>query len=190
LTPARVPFATLALCATIVAIALVAPYSSPAFDQLVLDRANPRPWAWVTAHLLHTDWSHVGWNVFALASLGALAEPIDRTRFVVSLVIGVAAVNVWFVEFDTSLRFYCGLSGALNTVLLAALYQLRGAIAAPWLLGVATVAAAKVGWEWHSGAALLTHTRWPSAVGAHVAGFAAGGVLDAAFAWRDRARGV
>ena len=189
MTAARIPFATLALCATIVAIALVAPYTSPAFDQLVLDRANPKPWAWLTAHVLHTDGAHVGWNLFALACLGVLAEPIDRTRFVLSIGVGIAAVDVWF-GFDTSLRLYCGLSGALNTVLLATLYQLRGAIAAAWLFGMAAVAAAKVGWEWHTGAAFLTHTRWPSAVGAHVAGFAAGVVLDACFAARDRARDV
>ena len=190
MTPARLPFAALALGAIIVAVAFAAPYSSPAFDALVLDRADAKPWAWLTAHLLHTDASHVGWNVFALVCLGTLAEPIDRTRFVVSIVVGIAAVDVWFVAFDPSLRFYCGLSGALNTVLLATLYALRGTIATPWLIGVAAIAAAKVGWEWHSGVAFLTHTRWPSAVGAHVAGFAAGIVLDSAYAWRDRARGV
>jgi len=190
LTPARIPFVALALCAIIAAIAVAVPYASPAFDALVLDRASAKPWAWLTAHVLHTDWSHVGWNVFALACLGALAEPIDRARFVVSIVVGVAAVDAWFAWFDASLRFYCGLSGALNTVLLASLYQLRGAIGAPWLLAVAAISAAKVGWEWHTGVAFLTHTRWPSAVGAHVAGFGGGVVLDAVFAWRDRARDV
>ena len=173
-----------------VLLAFVAPYSSAAFDALVLDRARLHPWALLTAHVLHTDWSHLGWNVFALACLGALAEPVDRTRFLVSLAVGAAAVDVWFVWFDQSLQLYCGLSGALNSVLLATLYALRGAIAAPWLGAIAALSAAKVGWEWHTGAALVTHTRWPSAVGAHVAGFAAGIVLDGVYAWRDRARRV
>ncbi|HET6473704.1 MAG TPA: rhombosortase [Pseudomonadales bacterium] len=190
MSSSRWPFATLALAALIVAVTFVAPYSSAAFDALVLDRAGVKPWALLTAHVLHTDWSHVGWNVFALACLGALAEPVDRTRFVVSLAVGVAAVDVWFVWFDPSLQFYCGLSGALNTVLLATLYALRDAIATPWLFAVAAISAAKVGWEWHTGAALVTHTRWPSAVGAHIAGFAAGIVLDGVYAWRDRARRV
>jgi membrane associated rhomboid family serine protease len=190
LTASRIPLVALTLGVIIVAIAFVAPFSSSAFDALVLDRATPKPWAWLTAHVLHTDPVHVAWNVFALVCLGALAEPIDRVRFVVSLAVGVAAVDVWFVAFDTSLRFYCGLSGALNTVLLAALYALRGVIAAPWLLAVAAILAAKVGWEWHTGVALLTHTRWPSAVGAHLAGFVAGVALVVSFAWRDRARGV
>jgi membrane associated rhomboid family serine protease len=188
LTFARVPLATLTLIATIVVVALIAPLPSAAFDALVLDRDNVKPWAWLTAHVLHTDWSHVGWNLFAFGCLGVLAEPVDRVRFVTSMAVGIVAVDVWFAWFDTSLRFYCGLSGALNTVLLAALYALRGAIAAPWLFAVGAIAAAKIGWEWHSGAALLTHARWPSAVGAHVAGFAAGLALIAAFAAHDRAR--
>jgi membrane associated rhomboid family serine protease len=188
LTFARVPFATATLVAIIGVVAWIAPFPSNAFDALVLDRDSVKPWAWLTAHVLHTDWSHVGWNVFALGCLGALAEPVDRTRFIASIAIGIVAVDAWFAWFDDSLRYYCGLSGALNTVLLGTLYALRGTIAAPWLFAVGAIAAAKVGWEWHSGAALLTHTLWPAAVGAHVAGFAAGLAWVATLAWRDRAR--
>jgi hypothetical protein len=87
--------------------------------------------------------------------------------------------------FAHDLRFYCGLSGALNTVLLVTLYLLRGTIAPVWLYAFAAVVALKLVWESHTGVALLTHTRWPSAVGAHVAGYAAGLVTVAGLAWRE-----
>src|SRR5262249_10946583 len=154
LTLTRRPFATFTLCATIAAFALVAPYSSAVFDALVLDREAVQPWAWLTAPVVHTDWSRVGWNLFALACLGALAEPIDRARFVASIVVGVAAVDGWFAWIDDSLRFYCGLSGSLNTVLLATLYALRGTIAPPWLFGVAAIAGGEGAWGGHKGVAV------------------------------------
>jgi len=92
-----------------------------------------------------------------------------------------------FAWFNVALRYYCGLSGVLNTVLLAALYELRHSVDRGWLVAFAGLVAAKLAWEWHSGVALLTHTQWPPAVGAHIAGFGAGLLLVAAYAWRDRA---
>lgn len=181
------PLVTIALTALVVLIGLSVPEPSGAFDALVLDRERVHPWSWLTAHVVHTDAAHLTWNAFAFACLGTLAEPLGRARFVESMVIGVVAVDVWFAcAADPSLRYYCGSSGALNTVLLATLYALRGSVPTRWLVAVAVVAAAKVGWEWHSGGALLTHSRWPAAVGAHVAGFIAGVGWIALLAARDR----
>ena len=180
------PLVTLALIALMLLFVIIAPEPSPAFSALVLDRTEPRMWTWVSAHALHTDWQHFAWNAFAVGCLGLLAEPLCRSRFVTSILVGVAAVDVWFATVDTSLRFYCGASGALNAVLLATLYALRRTVATPWLVGVAAIAATKVSWEWHTGAALFTHARWPAAVGAHVAGFLGGLALVGVLAWRDR----
>jgi hypothetical protein len=55
-----------------------------------------------------------------------------------------------------------------------------------WLVAFAGLVTLKLGWEWHTGVALFTHTRWPSAVGAHVAGFAGGVVWAGCAAWLDR----
>jgi len=182
----RTPLVTLVVTAVVLMVAAIAPEPSHAFDALVLDRERPRAWTLVTAHVLHTDPAHVGWNIVALLCLGILAEPLGRVRFVASLVVGIVAVDVWFVFVDQSLRFYCGLSGALNAVLLATLYALRESVPAKWLFAIAAIAMAKAGWEWHTGAALLTHTRWPAAVGAHVAGLVGGAAWIALIALRDR----
>ena len=163
-----------------------APEASARFDFLVLDRDEPRWWPWLSAHFRHTDPEHLAWNVVALVCLGGLSETRNRLRFALSLVVGIIAVNSWFAWSNVELRYYCGLSGVLNTVLLATLYTLRDSIAPRWLLAFAGLVALKLGWEWHSGLALLTHTQWPPAVGAHIAGFGAGLMLVACYAWRDR----
>jgi rhomboid family GlyGly-CTERM serine protease len=183
-----VPLLTLALIAGMICVAFAAPEPSDTFAALVLDRTQSRPWPWLTAHFLHTDIAHLGWNALALGVLGWLAEPLGRWRFALSICVGVAAVDVWFAWFDEQLRFYCGLSGALNTVLLATLYALRHSLAARWLIAVAAIVAAKVVWEGITGTALITHTRWPVAVGAHVAGYCAGVLLVLLLAWRDAVR--
>jgi rhomboid family GlyGly-CTERM serine protease len=184
---ARGPLITLTLTAAALVIYVAAPETSERFDLLVLDRDQPRWWPWLTAHFLHTDPAHLGWNLFAFICLGWLAETANRVRYVASLVVGIAAVDCWFAWTNVELRYYCGLSGALNTVLLATLYTLRESIAPRWLFAFAALVAMKVAWEWHSGIALFTHTQWPPAARAHVAGYVAGMFLVAAYAWRDRA---
>jgi rhomboid family GlyGly-CTERM serine protease len=185
---ARTPVIALALALVALALALLAPETSARFDLLVLDRNEARWWPWLSAHVLHTDREHLGWNVLALLCLGWLAETPGRLRFALSIAVGVVAVDAWSAWFNVTLRYYCGLSGVLNTVLIAALYELRHTVARGWLIAFAGLVATKLAWEWHSGVALLTHAQWPPAVGAHIAGFAAGLLLVAAYAWYDRAR--
>jgi membrane associated rhomboid family serine protease len=182
------PIVTGALLLLTILISLVAPEPSSQFDFFVLDREQPRSWPWLTTHFLHTDPAHLLWNVLAFGCLGWLGEAEGRVPFVISLCIGIIAVDIWFAFFAHHLRFYCGMSGALNTVLLVTLYLLRRTVAPLWLFTFAAVVAIKLVWESHSGVALLTHTRWPSAVGAHVAGYAAGLVTVAGLAWREQLR--
>ena len=180
------PLITLGLTGVALLLYVAAPETTQRFDLLVLDRDQPRGWPWLTAHFLHTDPAHVGWNLLAFVCLGWLGEPAHRARYASSIIVGIVAVDCWFVWFNADLRYYCGLSGILNTVLLATLYALRDSIAPRWLFAFAGLVGAKIAWEWHTGVALLTHTQWPPAVGAHIAGFVAGVVLVAGYAWRDR----
>jgi len=180
------PVVTIALILLTALLGLIAPEPSAHFDLLVLDRELARPWPWLTTHFLHTDPAHLAWNLLAFGCLGWLGENEGRLRFVSSLCVGIIAVDLWFVFYGNDLRFYCGLSGALNTVLLVTLYALRRSIPAAWLYTFAAAVAVKLVWEYHTGVALFTHTRWPSAVGAHVAGYGAGVSMVAVLAGMDR----
>jgi rhomboid family GlyGly-CTERM serine protease len=184
----RWPFITLTLSAAMLLIYVAAPETSARFDLLVLDRSqSTRWWPWLSAHLLHTDRAHLGWNLLTFLCLGWLGEPTNRMRYALAIGIGIIAVDAWFAWINADLRYYCGLSGVLVTILLATLYGLRDRIPTRWLVAFAALVLLKTGWEWHSGVALLTRTQWPPAAGAHVAGYAAGVALVAAYAWRDRA---
>jgi membrane associated rhomboid family serine protease len=76
----------------------------------------------------------------------------------------------------SQLDYYCGLSGVLNTLLLAALwYEWRRTRS--WLIIVITLGAViKTLIEVSSGEALLTHIDWPPYAWSHVAGLI-GGIL-------------
>ncbi len=185
---ARGPPITLALTIVALIFYIAAPEATSRFDLLVLDRDQPRWWTWLTAHFLHTDLAHIGWNLLAFLCLGWLGESVNRIRYALSIAAGIVAVDCWFAWFNVGLRYYCGLSGVLNTVLLVTLYALRSTIAPRWLFAFAALVALKIGWEWHTGIALFTATQWPPAVGAHIAGYLAGVILVAAYAWRDRAQ--
>lgn len=131
-------------------------------------------WRLLTAHWLHSDASHAGWNIGALLLLGLLFEPVLRWKLAFSLLVGTAAVDAWLWWGEPALARYCGLSGLLNCLLVTGLVQLWYRTHHPlvWLTGI--VAAAKIGLEILAGHSLVTNTYWPSIPSAHAAGFLAG----------------
>jgi membrane associated rhomboid family serine protease len=152
----------------------------------VLDRSAPfELWRSVTAHLLHTDLNHLVWNASVLLLVGWMIEHHSRILLLLAAASGMAAVNVWFFLLADA-GYYCGWSGALNTLLLCALYTLYSKtddrvlsvlqLAAHHLVLalIALCALAKNLYELHSGVALLSNTIWSPAPGAHIAGWLAG----------------
>ncbi|MCR9278352.1 MAG: rhomboid family intramembrane serine protease [Pseudomonadaceae bacterium] len=177
----RVPLLTFSVCTALIALWLIAPLGSSLFDALALDQGRTmQAWRFVSAHALHTSATHLAWNIGALALIGTAIELESRTRLVLALLVGSAAVSVWFFMQDEFTR-YVGASGALNTLLIVALYCQRQRLSNKVAALIALIAAIKVIIE------TLTHTSitsshipgaaWPSATGAHAAGYAAGVAL-------------
>ena len=143
----------------------------------------------LTAHFLHTDSAHLLWNLLGLVVLCLVLERVSRKLLLSALVAGMVGVTLWFHLIADS-AYYVGWSGVLNSLLVCALWALylpAGAdypAATRWLnnlvLGaIAAIALAKHGWELATDTALVTHTLWPSAPGAHLAGICAGCVVSA-----------
>ena len=131
-------------------------------------------WQPISAHFVHISFEHLFWNVTALIILGSIIEQHSVKRLILTLVIGCAAVNIYLLTlFD--LAAYAGLSGALNALLIVALYQISqvpGYKAAAWLSLIISVI--KILFEWHTGINVFTSLSWPAVPEAHLAGLIAG----------------
>ena len=94
-----------------------------------------------------------------------------------ALLAATAGVDLWLWWGEPALRYYCGLSGILNGLLVAGLLYLWRDLQHPLVLLTAAGAALKILVEINVGQALLTQTAWPSVPTAHAAGFLCGLVL-------------
>lgn len=151
----------------------------------VFDRAaigQGELWRLITAHWVHSDLEHALWDIGALGVLAALFEKRLRWRLPLALVIGTLGVDVWLWWGSSSLQYYCGLSGILNSLLAVGLVRLWCDLHHPlvWLTGLGAIA--KIALEINSGQALLTQTAWPSVPEVHAVGFLSGLALTVVIA--------
>jgi len=146
----------------------------------VFDRAaigQGELWRLVTGHWVHSDFEHALWDIGALWLLGALLEHRLRWRLPLSMVIGTFGVDAWLWWENSTLQYYCGLSGITNSLLALGLVQLWRDLHHPlvWLTGLGVIV--KIVLEISSGQALLIHTAWPSVPEVHAVGFVFGLIL-------------
>ncbi|MBT8052246.1 MAG: rhombosortase [Gammaproteobacteria bacterium] len=134
-------------------------------------------WRAVSGHFVHVDGNHLGWNVLGLAVLGWLIERHSPALLAGALIAGVIAVNVLLIAPWTGLDYYCGLSGALNALLVVALWLEWRASPSPWIAAVAAACLAKVALEILTGNAVFSDIGWPPFAWSHLAGMAGGIVL-------------
>lgn len=127
-------------------------------------------WSLVTGHFVHADWGHLLWNLIGLAVLGYLIERHSRGLLLLSLGMGIVAVNTLLLSPFSEIQLYCGLSGVLNTLLGVALYCRWRETQSLWMPVIGLLSFAKIGVEVHSGASLFTDISWPPYPLAHLAG--------------------
>ena len=152
----------------------------PAPEGWVYDRVAVEQgefWRLVTGHWVHSDPEHATWNIAALAVMGLLFERNLKGAVFGTLAVGMVGVDVWLWWGGTAPDLYCGLSGALNAMLIAGLAVLWRERRHPMIVLVAVACVAKVLVELTLGEALLTQTAWSSVPAAHVGGLLAGGMF-------------
>jgi len=201
----RFPYLSLLLCGATLILFFVAPLTSDTPPKVnpnsghsdlfwlgVLDAQQPTQiWRWFSAHWLHTDTNHLVWNLGALFLLGSIVEQRSRHLLLATLITGMLSVSAWFL-WQSGSTYYCGWSGALNSLLLVALGSLYWSKDKPpvagatpnqrrlnngilWLIALGALLKNLV--EAASGIALVSSTTWQSAPGAHLAGWTAGLLL-------------
>lgn len=163
----------------LIAIVLVGAYLAfgPMPDQLMFHSETPKFWQWFSAHYVHIGNEHLIWNLIAFAVLGSVIEQHSTNRLGLSLVFGIAFVNVYLFSLYP-MSIYAGLSGVLNSLLVVALYQLYQKPGYQLSAVVSFIASiAKLLYEWVFDVALFSSLAWPSIPEAHFAGLLGGIVL-------------
>jgi rhomboid family GlyGly-CTERM serine protease len=142
------------------------------FDRVAI--AQGEWWRLITGHWVHSDLAHAAWDISALLLFGALFEARLKWHLPLVLLVATVGVDIWLWWGDPALRYYCGLSGILNGLLIAGLLYLWRDLRHPFILLTAAGAALKIIVEINVGQALFTQTAWPSVPSVHAAGFVSG----------------
>ncbi len=105
-------------------------------------------WRLATAHLVHHDWPHLGWNLAGIALVWFLfAREFTLRDWLVILVVSTVAIDAGFLLLEPQLDWYVGFSGVLHGCMAAGLVawlkRERDALTA----AVAALFAAKLAWE-------------------------------------------
>lgn len=144
-------------------------------------------WRLATAHLIHADFVHLGWNVAGLALVAALfAREFGARGWVVILAASTVAVDLGFLVLEPQLATYLGFSGLLHGLAAAGVFV--------WLVRyrdgataiVAAFLAAKLAWEHAFGPMPFTSQTLalPTVFEAHTYGALGGLVAAAWLEWR------
>lgn len=176
----RPPWFTVGLVAVMIAL-----YTAlgPQPDLLMYDRADIAAGEWwrlVTGHLVHGDLGHLAANVLALVILGGVLESLQRLGIKTLLLLvmfGAIVIDAMLWLKLPGLDRYCGFSGVLNTLFVAAVYR-QWRDTRDWLYGALVIGGlGKIAIESGSAGAVLPLSSLPSVTEAHFAGFVAGLVL-------------
>lgn len=146
--------------------------------------ANGEFWRLFTAHLVHSDLQHLIWNLCALLILSLLIEQNNRLLLIVSLFVGITAID-YFLWFNTiGIINYAGFSGVLNTLLVIALLQQRQKKSEQLFFRllpiiIYIVSLLKIVVEIFSQYAIFSSISWQAVPQVHLIGFIAGTILAA-----------
>lgn len=170
----RAPWLTLGLVAMTLMLYVL---GGGVFDALYIHKlhvSNGEWWRIFYGHFVHFTFDHLFWDVVALAILGAVIEYNNPKDLLPSFVVSCLFVSGWFLLFPSEWSAYCGLSGALNGLLVVAALRLYEKTENRTFLLAIGLTIAKTVFE------LTTHQTIFSDVGsqavpqAHVAGLLAG----------------
>ncbi len=142
-------------------------------------------WRLLTAHFTHSSTSHAFWDVLAFTGVTYYLSQYSIKQMLVSVFMGIAAVDILLLSALSSLDYYCGLSGILFSPLLLICYHFLKensvVVGALPLL----IVCAKIFSEVYFQNTLFVDTAWQAYPEAHLAGLMAG-FCCMAFTYRGR----
>ncbi|ARU56397.1 rhomboid family GlyGly-CTERM serine protease [Oleiphilus messinensis] len=150
-------------------------------------------WRLITAHASHLNMEHLLWNGVAWVILGAVVERYSRRLLLLAFCSGIAVIDLLLLSPWAEFTRYCGLSGVLNSIFVAALWVkwcTSRSVIIPVLLAFGI---GKILFEISVDDGIFTRLPWPPYPEAHLAGIAGGFAAVALFlslkaAWKGPMR--
>lgn len=146
-------------------------------------------WRLVTAHLIHLDFTHLGWNLAGLALVAWLfGREFRAPEWALILASSTVAVDLGFLWLEPQLEWYVGFSGVLHGLMAAGLCAWLWRTPDSLTALVATVFAAKLAWEHFAGPLPFTAGSLdvPVVHQSHSYGAVGGAVAALVLLWRQR----
>jgi len=131
-------------------------------------------WRLITGHFIHADTNHLIWNLLGLVILGGLIEQQGAKQYWQALGVGIIAVNFLLLSPLCSLDYYCGLSGALNALLIVAVWQQWQIQKSPLLIVLMLGYILKNLVEIFFNTSLVSQLSWQAYPASHIAGLLGG----------------
>ena len=131
-------------------------------------------WRLLTAHFIHSSASHALWDVLAFTGITFWLSQYSIQQMLMSVFLGIVAVDILLLSPFSSMDYYCGLSGILFSPLLLVCHHFfqekRNVVG---LLPMA-VLCTKLVWEVCVQHTLFVDTAWQAYPAAHLAGLMGG----------------
>jgi rhomboid family GlyGly-CTERM serine protease len=109
-------------------------------------------WRLVTAHLVHADAAHLGWNLLGVGIVAVLfAHDYAPRQWLVIAAASVAAIDAGFLLLEPQLEWYLGFSGVLHGLMAAGLVAWLRVSRDPFAWFVTALFVAKLAWEHWAG---------------------------------------
>ena len=140
-------------------------------------------WRLLSGHFVHCTFEHLFWDIVGLIILGAVIEVHDRRQVMPALLMSCAGVSLWLLSDQAPFARYCGLSGALNGLLVVAVVlHYRETKNRIYLLAI-VLTVIKMIFEFTTHQTIFTDLAAQSMPGAHAAGFISGLCYIAGWRW-------
>ena len=81
-------------------------------------------WRFVSGHFVHCNFEHLFWDTIAFIFLGCVIELHHRRTLLPALLVSCLTVSSWLFWGQSERMIYCGLSGALNGLLIVAVMMM------------------------------------------------------------------
>lgn len=181
----RFPIVTPAVLLAVIGLYWMVPDRTPFYFSSA-DIAQGEIWRLLTGHFSHADPEHLLWNGLGFMVLGVMIERRSVAALWISLGAGIVAVDILLLSPFSQLKYYCGLSGMLNSLLVVVLWLEWQASRSYWVAVVALGCVLKVVIEIYLETSIVTNISWPPYAWSHAAGLLGG--LLAVYAIPELAR--